>query len=552
MNFYICGIKLKNVMKNAFILAVTLMLTAGCTPTDFTRSEKALIENGHGMMRVLTVDNREDSMTLRQKCLDLPAAALRSGTYRLLAERLVATVTDPSQDGVGIAAPQTGINRRVAAIKRYDKPGEPFEVYPNLYIEYYSPERQCGPEGCLSIPDISGEVERSARIIIRYTDTATLTTVRDTVEGYTAVIFQHETDHLDGVLFTDSISGIYRNSIFKTTPTDSAGKVSCYRIPSITTAPDGSLIAAIDERVPSCGDLHWNRDINIVLRRSTDGGRTWGPIERAADFPEGRSASDPSMISNSASGTVLLMYNYMDHDSTVKEYRFHVMRSHDNGQSWSEPEDITRQVTPESWRPDFMFLTSGQGRVTSDGTMLHTLVNLQKGLYVISSKDQGRTWKLLPTAIRPADESKIISLSDGRWMINSRVNTGGRRHVHISADQGNTWTGSQAGSLPDPGCNGAIIRYPHMNNEKCLLFVNAADSVNRRNLTLRYSMDNGDTWSSGLTIVEGDAGYSDMTVLPSGEIVLFYERDGYTVNEVAVIPPGRLFSGGSCATTATN
>ena len=72
--------------------------------------------------------------------------------------------------------------------------------------------------------------------------------------------------------------------------------VSCFRIPSIVTAPNGDLIAAIDERVPSCGDLKWSKDINIVVRRSADNGKTWSEIEKAADFPFGQSASDPSMI----------------------------------------------------------------------------------------------------------------------------------------------------------------------------------------------------------------------------------------------------------------
>ena len=87
---------------------------------------------------------------------------------------------------------------------------------------------------------------------------------------------------------TDSLRGIRRQELFAVDRTDTARAVSCYRIPAITTAPDGSLIAAIDERVPSCGDLKWSRDINIVVRRSTDGGRTWGRVERVADFPDGQ------------------------------------------------------------------------------------------------------------------------------------------------------------------------------------------------------------------------------------------------------------------------
>ena len=322
---------------------------------------------------------------------------------------------------------------------------------------------------------------------------------------------------------------------------DTSRAVSCYRIPAITTAPDGSLIAAIDERVPSCGDLKWSRDINIVIRRSTDGGRTWGPVERVVDFPDGQSASDPSLITDTVSGTVFLFYNFMDHDRAKDVYFFHVVRSTDNGLTWSEPEDITAQVAPEEWRGDFKFLTSGQGTATRDGRLLHTMVNLQKGLHLIESTDGGSTWHLLETPIVPADESKVIELPDGRWMINSRVNEGGMRWIHISEDKGRTWTSNPHSALPDPGCNGAIVHYPYLGGEDgCLLFVNAADPEYRRNLTLRWSTDGGLTWSAGLTLVEGDAGYSDLTVLPSGDVVVFYERDGYTVNEAAVIPKSVL------------
>lgn len=335
--------------------------------------------------------------------------------------------------------------------------------------------------------------------------------------------------------------GISRQKLFFVDAQDTSRAVSCYRIPAITTAPDGSLIAAIDERVPSCGDLKWSRDINIVIRRSTDGGRTWSPVERVVDFPDGQSASDPSLITDTVSGTIFLFYNFMDHDRAKDVYFFHVVRSMDNGLTWSEPEDITAQVAPEEWRGDFKFLTSGQGTATRDGRLLHTMVNLQKGLHLIESTDGGSTWHLLETPIVPADESKVIELPDGRWMINSRVNEGGMRWIHISEDKGRTWTSNPHSALPDPGCNGAIVHYPYLGGEGgCLLFVNAADPEYRRNLTLRWSTDGGLTWSDGLTLVEGDAGYSDLTVLPSGDVVVFYERDGYTVNEAAVIPKSVL------------
>ncbi len=329
-------------------------------------------------------------------------------------------------------------------------------------------------------------------------------------------------------------------TIFTVDPADTSRTVSCYRIPALAVTPGGSLIAAIDERVPSCGDLKWNRDINIVIRRSTDGGITWSPAVRVADFPDGQSASDPSMITDPATGNVWLFYNFMDHDAAPGIYRFHVMSSEDNGLTWSEPTDITSQVAPDDWEEDFMFLTSGQGTVTRDGRMLHTMVNLDKGLHLIESTDHGASWHLLPAAITPADESKILELPDGRWMISSRVNGQGCRHIHISEDNGRTWTGFPEPQLPDPGCNGAIAFYPFFNTTDpagCLLSVNAADPDDRADLTLRYSLDQGLTWSDGLLLHEGDCGYSDITVLPSGHIAVFFEHGGYSSNSVMILNP---------------
>ena len=185
-----------------------LLLAAGCGDRvlRLTAEETDLIMSSDRLMRVLLVTSPEDSLVLRTPCVDLAEEDLQSEVYDRLASRMVATVTDSTQDGVGLAAPQVGLNRRVVAVMRYDRPGYPFEVYPNIHIEYFSDQKQIGPEGCLSIPDIAGDVERSQQVVIRYIDPETLSELRDTVDGYTAVIFQHEVDHLDGILFTDRLT----------------------------------------------------------------------------------------------------------------------------------------------------------------------------------------------------------------------------------------------------------------------------------------------------------------------------------------------------------
>ncbi|MGN0201466.1 MAG: family 43 glycosylhydrolase [Candidatus Cryptobacteroides sp.] len=172
--------------------------------TAWDEDEFSLICGPAPTMRVLTVEDPADSLLLRKVCEDFTPDQLMSSELGLLAEKMVATVTSPEQDGVGIAGPQVGLSRRIVAVQRFDKEGEPFEVYPNIRIVARRGEKVAGPEGCLSVPGKRGEVLRYRDIDITYS--LVDGQVRDTTEtvtGFTAVIFQHECDHLEGVLYTD-------------------------------------------------------------------------------------------------------------------------------------------------------------------------------------------------------------------------------------------------------------------------------------------------------------------------------------------------------------
>lgn len=232
-------------MKAKF-LAAALLIIASCSPkAGWTQAELDIIANpiagtapalaadstaagsvaaAPEILRVLTIEDEADSLVLRTPCADFTPEMLSSPEYASLARLMVATVTDPSEDGVGIAGPQVGISRRVIAVQRFDKPGEPFEVYPNVRIVDRRGDLCSGPEGCLSVPGRRGNVLRYRDIDIQYTLVSPAASpasnssagraprvrpaLRDTTEriqGFTAVIFQHECDHLDGVLYIDKL-----------------------------------------------------------------------------------------------------------------------------------------------------------------------------------------------------------------------------------------------------------------------------------------------------------------------------------------------------------
>lgn len=162
-----------------------------------------MIYRGEGdIMQVMSIANREDSLLLRRVSEPMDEKMVGSEEFSTLCRRMLATVKDPANEGVGIAAPQVGLLRRMVAVQRFDKAGEPFEFFLNPEIIAMLGEKRPGGEGCLSVPNRYGQVMRSQHIVLRYRD-VDFVEHTDTIEGFTAVIFQHEVDHLDGVLYID-------------------------------------------------------------------------------------------------------------------------------------------------------------------------------------------------------------------------------------------------------------------------------------------------------------------------------------------------------------
>lgn len=173
-------------------------------PKPLTDAERDLILSGDTtqLLRVIQDTVAEETRILRTLSNDVDA---KETLLPVLANRMYLAVTDSLHPGVGIAAPQVGINRNVIWVQRFDKAGEPLELYLNPKITWRSKLLRKGPEGCLSIPDTIGQVLRNYAIRITYEDSKGIHH-EEMIEGFTAVIFQHETDHLYGILFTDRLA----------------------------------------------------------------------------------------------------------------------------------------------------------------------------------------------------------------------------------------------------------------------------------------------------------------------------------------------------------
>ncbi|MBR0198223.1 MAG: exo-alpha-sialidase [Kiritimatiellae bacterium] len=325
--------------------------------------------------------------------------------------------------------------------------------------------------------------------------------------------------------------------------------IAVYRIPAICTAPNGDIVAACDARKNNGGDLNVFQPINISIRRSTDDGKTWSEPVNSWTWPwndqEKWAGSDPSFIVDKEEGKIFLFYNVWKWENTENwnknVYRFFVQESSDNGATWSKPREISQDIAFAGWNfgkardnGGFIFISSGSGIQTKDGTLLHTIVHVNDGNALFGSTDHGKTWKAIGKPVKNGDECKVVELSDGTWMINSRWRGGGRQ-IHLSKDRGETWSSHYDSTLADPQCNAQIMRYG-----KVLLFSNCNSPTRRANLYVRASLDDGKTWGKGFCVQPMGAAYSDMTILASGDIGVLYEGAGYAAINFVVVPRAKV------------
>ena len=325
--------------------------------------------------------------------------------------------------------------------------------------------------------------------------------------------------------------GIERSLVYR--PGDFDSKF--YRIPAIVTAKDGSLVTVADKRIEHNGDLP--AKIDVVSRRSTDGGRTWSPYVTVAAHDSIGGCGDPALVVDKKSGDILAIFSHGNGLWQKSPAQISVVRSKDNGQTWGPMTNInphiltTKADGSQPIKCTSAFASSGRAIQLDNGRIMFALVTRQEGngyfpVYAIYSDDGGYTWQVSKTpATDNGDESKIVQLADGTLIMSIRNRFGTLRKFSYSNDNGETWSGPiPVEDLPDPRCNGDIIRYTTPEGKDYLLQSLPGDPDYRKDVSIYISEDNGNTWPIRKTVVTTPSAYSSMTILPDGSIGILTEE----------------------------
>lgn len=330
------------------------------------------------------------------------------------------------------------------------------------------------------------------------------------------------------------------------------GGYNIYRIPSLIVTPKGSLLVFCEGR--EAGD---SSDIDMLLRRSDDGGSTWS--EKQVVWDEGKNVcGNPCPVVDEDTGIIWLLMTWNNskdrdqqlHEGTGKDTRRpYVCHSKDDGYTWSEPVEITESTK----RPDWLWYATGPGigiqlrHEPHKGRLVIPCDYTDKegfGAHVVYSDDHGETWKIGGAVPGGANECQVVELADGTLMLNMRMqkNGDGKRGVATSRDGGMTWSELTLDStLVDPICQASFIRYSleERGDKNRLLFSNPAapplpgkEKRERAMMTIRLSEDEGETWHVSRLLNEGFSAYSCLAALPDGSIGCLYEAGSVPYGEI--------------------
>ncbi len=320
----------------------------------------------------------------------------------------------------------------------------------------------------------------------------------------------------------------------------------CFRIPAIVATGKGTLLAFAEGRKNGCGDTG---DIDLVVKRSSDGGKTWSALSVVWD-DGANTCGNPAPVVDRKSGKVVLLSTWnlgTDRepqiiDGTSRDTRrVFVMSSSDDGRSWSAAREITAQVKKPGWTwyatgpVNGIQMRAGKHK----GRLVIPCDHIEAGTkqyhsHVIYSDDGGRAWSLGgSTPSDQVNESTVAELPKGKLLLNMRNYTSVRiRQTSVSLDGGETWSALKGDeTLIEPVCQGSLLWYDHEGRKPFLAFSNPASRESRARMTVRISEDEGRTWPLSVVVHDGPAAYSNLVVLPGGNLAILFEAGEKTPYE---------------------
>ena len=331
------------------------------------------------------------------------------------------------------------------------------------------------------------------------------------------------------------------------------GNYNCYRIPAIVKAPDGSLLAFAEGRLENCGDFG---NVDILLRRSEDGGKNWSKMEVVADFGVLQAGNPAPVVDyfdpDYPQGRIFLFYN--TGDVSEQDMRLgkgtrevHYISSIDQGKTWSKPTNITEEVhfnkTTTQGHLDWRTHASTPGhalqfkRGAYQGR-IYIPANHSKGdpqdrfneyrAYGFYSDDHGKTWSVSPDIDVPSSNEAIgTELPNGDLMLNIREQNGKtkQRLVALSSDGGASWKETYFDpSLITPVCQSSILLF-EQKSQSLLIYSGPNSTDKREKMTLKFSLDGGKSWVKEKEVYAGGAAYSDLVQVDEEQVGLFYEKE---------------------------
>ena len=324
-------------------------------------------------------------------------------------------------------------------------------------------------------------------------------------------------------------------------------KVASYRIPGLATTKHGTLLAVYDIRYNSGVDLQ--EDIDVGMNRSVDGGQIWEPMKIIMDAgtyggkpKEQNGIGDPSILVDTKTGDIwvaaLWLHGYPKQRAwnasqpglePEKTGQFMLAKSSDDGKTWSNLINITKQVKDSSWQ--LCFQGPGKGICMEDGTLVFPAqfkdASQLPHSTIIYSKDHGSSWHIGTAAYPNTTEAQVIETKPGELMLNMRDNRGGTRSIYTTTDLGATWKEhpSNRNALIEPVCNASLIKHEY-NGKTILFFANPNATDGRHHMTIKASLDMGLTWPIEKQILLDEltgAGYPSLTSIDKDHIGIVYE-----------------------------